>query len=115
MAQKFANVEDYLESLAPEVRQVLGEVRATIHAAVPEGEDLISYNMPTLVIGDRRIVHYAGWKKHVSLYPMPDDEDLAGELAAYASGQGTVKFPVDRPLPHDLIARVVQRLRDGQR
>ena len=115
MAQKFANVEDYLESLAPEVRQVLSEVRATIHAAVPEGEDTISYHMPTLVIGERRVVHYAGWKKHVSLYPMPDDEDLAEELSAYASGQGTLKFPVDQPVPHDLIARVVQRLSAASR
>jgi len=89
---------------------VLAEVRSTIHAALPEAEDAISYNMPTLMIGGRRIVHYAGWKKHVSLYPMPGDEDLATDLAPYAAGKGTLKFPLDQPVPHDLIARVVQRL-----
>lgn len=110
MAERFTNVEDYLESLDPDVRGVLEEVRAAIHAAVPEGVDAISYNIPTLMIGDRRIVHYAGWKKHVSLYPAPDDLDLQAELAPYAAGKGTLKFPVDEPLPHDLIARVAQRL-----
>lgn len=110
MAAKFTSVEDYLESLDPEVRDVLEQVRSTIHTAVPEGQDAISYNIPTLRIGERRIVHYAGWKKHISLYPTPDDEDLQSELAPYAAGKGTLKFPVDQPVPHDLIARVAQRL-----
>lgn len=114
MAEKFTNVEDYLESLDPEVRSVLKDVRVTIHAAVPDGEDAISYNLPTLRIGERRIVHYAGWKKHISLYPAPDDEDLQPELAPYSTGKGTLKFPLDQPLPHDLIARVARRL-SGQR
>lgn len=110
MAEKFTSVEDYLGSLDPEVRDVLEEVRATLHAAVPDGQDTISYNIPTLRIGERRIVHYAGWKRHISLYPAPDDEDLQAELAPYAAGKGTLKFPVDKPLPHGLIARVAQRL-----
>lgn len=113
MAEKFTSVEEYLASLDPEVRSVLEEVRSTIHAAVPDGEDAISYNIPTLKIGDRRIVHYAGWKEHVSLYPMPDDEDLQGELAPYAAGKGTVKFPISKPVPHDLIARLARRLSDA--
>lgn len=113
MAEKFTSVEDYLDSLDPEVRSVLEEVRATIHGAVPDGEDAISYNIPTLKIGERRIVHYAGWKQHISLYPAPDDEDLQTELAPYAAGKGTLKFPLDQPLPHALIARIAQRLNDG--
>lgn len=110
MTERFTSVEDYLESLDPDVRGVLEEVRATIHKAVPEGVDAISYNIPTLRIGDRRIVHYAGWKNHVSLYPAPDDLDLQGELAPYLAGKGTLKFPTGKPLPHALIARIVQRL-----
>ncbi len=115
MAQRFSSVEDYLDSLAPEVRDALEAVRATIHQAVPEGEDAITYNIPTLMIGERRIVHYAGWKKHLSLYPAPDDEDLARELGPYVSGQGTLKFPLERPIPHELIARVARRLSDALR
>ena len=115
MAQKFSSVEDYLDTLDTEVRRVLEEVRAAIHEAVPDGEDTITYNMPTVTIGGRKIVHYAGWKKHVSLYPMPDDEDLAAELAPYAAGKGTLKFPVDQPVPLDLVARVAQRLSAASR
>ena len=116
MAEHFASVEDYLGSLAPEVCTALEEVRATIHDALPEGEDAISYNMPTLMLGDRRIVHYAGWKKHVSLYPAPEaDGDLQREMAPYATGKGTLRFPLDEPIPHGLIARIVQRLSDDRR
>jgi len=115
MAEHFASVEDYLDSLATEVRTALEEVRATIHDAVPDGEDAISYNMPTLLLGDRRIVHYAGWKKHISLYPAPGaDDDLGREMAPYVAGKGTLKFPLGQPLPHGLIARIVQRLIDEQ-
>lgn len=113
MAEKFTSVADYLQALEPEVRGVLEEVRSIIHGAVPDGVDAISYNMPTLNVGERRIVHYAGWKKHVSLYPAPDDEDLQRELAPYATGRGTLQFPISKPLPHDLIARVARRLRDA--
>jgi uncharacterized protein YdhG (YjbR/CyaY superfamily) len=78
---------------------------------VPEGEDAISYNMPTLTLGGRRIVHYAGWKKHVSLYPAPEDDGALGrDLAPYSAGKGTLKFPLAEPMPHELIARIVQRL-----
>lgn len=115
MTEKFDTVEDYLDSLPPAVRSVLEEVRATLHDAVPGGEDAISYNMPTLMVGERRIVHYAGWTKHISLYPMPDDEDLADELAPYAAGRGTVRFPLTQPVPYDLVARIAQRLSDVQR
>lgn len=110
MAVKFATVEDYLDSLAPEVRSALQEVRATLHDAVPGAEDAISYNIATLKIGERRIVHYAGWKQHISLYPMPQDEDLAEELAPYAAGKGTLRFPLAQPVPLELVARIAQRL-----
>jgi len=111
LPEHFATVEDYLDSLAPDVRTALEAVRATIHDALPAGADVVSYNMPTLMLGDRRIVHYAGWKKHLSLYPAPEaDEDLRREMAPYVAGKGTLKFSLGKPLPHDLIARIVQRL-----
>ncbi|MET0997312.1 MAG: DUF1801 domain-containing protein [Marmoricola sp.] len=111
MAEPFPSVEAYLDSLAPEVRTALEQVRATIHDALPDGVDAISYNMPTLTLHGRRVVHYAGWKQHISLYPAPEaDDDLGREMAPYVAGKGTLKFPLDQPLPHDLIARIVQRL-----
>ena len=106
MAQKFANVDDYLASLPPDVQAVLQQVRQTIHDAVPDAQETISYNIPTMVRDGKRFVHFAGWAKHVALYPVPEaDEDLAADLAPYVVGQGTLKFSLDQPVPYALIGR----------
>ncbi len=111
MAEKFATVEDYLQSLAPEVRSALEDVRAAIHQAAPGADEAISYNIPTLRRDGRSVVHFAGWKAHVSLYPMPDgDAELERDLAPYSSGKGTLKFPLAEPIPLELVRRVVARL-----
>ncbi|MCW2847356.1 MAG: hypothetical protein JWR90_1330 [Marmoricola sp.] len=110
VAQQFDSVEDYLDSLGPEVRSIVEQVGAAIRVALPQGEHTITYNIPTVVVEGRRVVHYAGWKKHVSLYPAPADEDLQAELAPYVAGRGTLKFPVSQPVPYDLIATVARRL-----
>ena len=109
MAQKFTDVDDYLASLPPEVQAVLQQVRETIHQAVPGAQETISYNIPTMVRDGRRFLHFAGWAKHVALYPVPDaDEDLAADLAPYVVGQGTLRFSLDQPIPYALIGRVAQ-------
>jgi uncharacterized protein YdhG (YjbR/CyaY superfamily) len=106
MVQKFTDVDDYLTSLPPDVRTVLQRVRQTIHDAVPGAQETISYNIPTMVRDGRRFLHFAGWAKHVALYPVPDaDEDLADELAPYIAGQGTLRFCLDQPIPYPLIGR----------
>ena len=119
MPEQFTSVEDYLDSLAPDVRSALEEVRATLHSAVPGAEDTISYNMPTLMADGHRVVHYAGWSKHLSLYPAPEptpgDADLEREIAPYVAGKGTLKFPLDQPVPHDLVARVAKALSSASR
>ncbi len=91
-------------------------VRAVIHAEVAGAEETIGYQIPTFTLGGRSFVHVAGWKNHVSLYPMPDEDPaLMREAAPYLSGKGTVKLPLDRPLPLDLVARLVQALADRRR
>ena len=111
MPQKFADVDDYLASLAPEVREVVQRIRETIHAAVPGTQETISYNIPTMLRDGRRYVHFSGWAKHVSLYPAPAGDDaLVAELAPYMSGQGTLKFPLNRPIPYALIGRAAAAL-----
>lgn len=116
MPEKFTDVAGYLDSLAPQARAVVEEVRAILRDAVPGGVDAIRYNIPTLVRDGRSVVHFAGWAKHVSVYPAPDpgaDEELARELATYQSGRGTLKFPLSQPLPRDLIATVGRLLSDA--
>ncbi|MFC7621862.1 iron chaperone [Microlunatus sp. GCM10028923] len=103
----FATVEDYLAALPEEVRPLLAEVRATILRALPDAAERISYGMPTATLDGRSVIHYAAWKTHLSVYPVPaGDADLEHELAPYRSGPGTLRFPLGRPIPYQLIGRV---------
>ena len=94
------------------MQAVLQKVRQTVHAAVPGGgEEAIRYNMPTITLDGSSLVHFAGWKKHLSVYPEPDgDAVLTRDLAPFRGGKGTLKFPLDEPIPYDLIGRVARQL-----
>lgn len=114
MAQ-FTDIDDYLASLPEAARDVVQQIRDTIHAAVPGSQETISYNMPTMVRDGRRYVHFSGWSKHVALYPAPEgDADLVAALEPYASGQGTLRFRLNRPIPYALIGRAAAALADHQ-
>jgi uncharacterized protein YdhG (YjbR/CyaY superfamily) len=103
---KFETVDAYLASFPEEVRAILEQVRTTIRAAVPGAEETISYDIPTFKVDGRPVVYFAGWKHHVSVYPIPEvDEALEGELAPFLAAKGTLKFPLDRPIPYELIGR----------
>jgi uncharacterized protein YdhG (YjbR/CyaY superfamily) len=111
MAQQFSSVDQYLDNFPPEIRTVLQAARKTIRAADPGLQESISYGIPTFSIGGRPVVYLGGWKKHISIYPIPElDETLEPRLAPYLSGKGTAKFPLNKPIPHELITALVQRL-----
>lgn len=111
MAEKFETVEAYIASFPADVQDILRKVRTTILAAVPNAGERISYNIPTVTVDDRYVVYFSGWKSHLSVYPVPSgDERLDAELAAYKSGKGTLKFPLGRPIPYELIGRVAAAL-----
>ena len=111
MAQHSETVDDYISTFPPDVQTVLQAVRDTIHAAAPGAKESISYQIPTFSINGRPVVYLAGWKKHISLYPIPElDETLRPQVAPYLSGQGTAKFGLGKPIPHELITALVQRL-----
>lgn len=104
-------VDDYIASFPPDVRVTLEELRRTIHAAVPGAGERISYRIPTITLNGKAVVHFAAWTHHVSLYPVPDtDGETARELAPFLAGRGTVKFPLDQPVPYPLVARLVELL-----
>lgn len=114
MAEQFASVDDYIASFPAEVQVALEEVRRLVNGVVPEAEECITYNMPTLKVDGRAVLYYAGWKRHISLYPVPDgDEEFRALVAPYTSGASTAKFPLADPMPHDVIAAIVTRLRDA--
>lgn len=107
-----ARIDEYIARFPAEVQTVLRQMRETIRSAAPDAEETISYQIPTFKLNGTYLVYFAGFKKHVSLYPVPvEHPDFAQEMAVYGSGKGTMKVPLDEPLPIDLITRVVQHLR----
>jgi uncharacterized protein YdhG (YjbR/CyaY superfamily) len=116
MADKFDTVDGYIESFPPEVQVILEEIRRRIHVAAPGTEEKISYQIPTVTLDDRYLVYFAGWKRHVSLYPISTlDEPLEDEVAVYRSGKDTLQFPLNEPVPYDLIERIVGELVEKRR
>lgn len=111
MAVTYGSVEEYMASFPADVREVLEEVRRRLKQVVPDAGEKISYQIPTVTVGSKPVVYFAGWKAHLSVYPVPEgDEDLTRDLAPYLAGKGTLKFPLDRPIPYELIERVASRL-----
>ncbi|MFZ2501623.1 MAG: DUF1801 domain-containing protein [Nocardioides sp.] len=113
-----ATVGDYLDGLTPERREVAEQVlewcREAARAGGVEVTETISYQMPTIRRDGRSRAHFAVWDQHVSIYPVPTgDAALAGELAAYVAGKGTLKFSLREPLPEALIRRALQALIRG--
>jgi uncharacterized protein YdhG (YjbR/CyaY superfamily) len=118
VAEEFSTIDDYISSFPEDVQVVLEDVRRTIHNAVPGAGEAISYQIPTITLNGRYLVYFAGWKHHISLYPLPDmDEGFEQEIAPYKTGKGTLRFPLGKPIPHDLITKLVALLvqqRTGQ-
>jgi uncharacterized protein YdhG (YjbR/CyaY superfamily) len=107
--QKFGSVEEYIGSFPAEVQPVLEQVRRAILSAVPGARETISYQIPTIMLGGRPLLYFAGWKHHVSVYPAPGgDGALERRLGPYRSAKSTLKFPLSQPVPYDLIAQVAQ-------
>ncbi len=108
MTEQFSTVDEYVASFPEDVKVILGEIRQTIHSAVPGSEEKISYGMPTIMFERHYLVYFAAWKHHVSLYPLPQaDAALEHDMEPYAGAKGTLKFPLGKPIPYDLIRRVV--------
>jgi uncharacterized protein YdhG (YjbR/CyaY superfamily) len=111
MADKPSTVDEYIAGFPPDTRAILDEVRATMRRAVPTAREAISYDIPTYQLDGRDVVYFAGWKGHVSVYPLPGgDPDLVAEMAPYQSGKGTLRFSLSAPIPYALIGRVAAQL-----
>ena len=116
MAQPFEAVDGYIASFPAEVQEVLQEVRRRCRAAVPDSGEMISYGIPTITLGGKYVVYFAGWAHHVSLYPVPDgDASFEESLAPYRAAKGTLKFPLGKPMPYGLIGQVAARLAEVRR
>jgi uncharacterized protein YdhG (YjbR/CyaY superfamily) len=112
----FTSVAQYLATQPPKVRAVLRKVRAAIRAALPGAEEKISYRIPGYRYEGRMIIWFAGWKEHYSIYPATAFVvgELGDALGPYELRKGTIRFPLDRPVPVRLITRIAKlRLKES--
>jgi uncharacterized protein YdhG (YjbR/CyaY superfamily) len=106
-------IEECIAAFPPEVQTVLRRIRRTIRKAAPRAQEKISYGMPAFAL-DGNLVYFAAFKKHIGIFPpVRGDAKINKELARYRGQKGNLKFPLDEPIPYELIARVVKlRLRE---
>jgi uncharacterized protein YdhG (YjbR/CyaY superfamily) len=100
-------IDEYIAQFPDNVQQILVKIRAVIRDAAPEATEKISYQMPTFYLKGN-LVHFAAFKRHIGFYPVPSGiEAFKEELSGYKGAKGSVQFPLDEPIPYDLIRRIV--------
>jgi uncharacterized protein YdhG (YjbR/CyaY superfamily) len=103
------SIDAYIAEFPAEVQAVLQQVRAVIRSIVPDAEETIRYAIPTFRYKGRNLVHFAGFKNHIGLYATPSGHKaFEAELSKYKQGKGSVQFPLNQPMPLDLIERIVR-------
>ena len=104
----FISIDEYIATFPEEIQKILEELRATIKASAPDAQEKISYQMPTFALKGN-LVHFAAWKNHIGFYPTSTGtQAFKNELSIYEGAKGSVKFPIDKPLPLDLISKIVR-------
>ena len=109
MRKQFKTIDEYIEAFPADVQHILERMRKTIKQAAPESVEAISYQMPTFKLNGKNLVHFAAFKKHIGFYPIPSGiEAFKEELSPYRQGKGSVQFPTEKPIPYDLVERIVK-------
>lgn len=101
------NIDAYIAGFSGDVRDKLEMMRTVIRETAPEAEEKISYQMPTFTYQGRNLVHFAAFKNHIGFYPTPSGiEQFKEELSKYKRSKGAVQFPIDQPIPYDLVRKI---------
>lgn len=102
------DIDEYIARYPEDIQEILEKIRMTIREAAPEADERISYQIPTFAL-EGNLVHFAAYKNHIGFYPTPSGiEEFEEELSRYVGGKGSVKFPLDNPIPYDLITKIVR-------
>ena len=114
--QKSANIDEYIAGFPIETQKVLAQVRAIIKKVAPNAEETISYAIPAFNLNKHNLVYFAGYKNHISLYPVPKGSaTFEKEISKFKSGKGTMQFSLDKPLPIGVITKIVKyRLKENE-
>jgi uncharacterized protein YdhG (YjbR/CyaY superfamily) len=104
----YQSIDDYITGFPDNVQAILRQIRQLVRDLAPEAEESISYQMPTFKLHGP-LVYFGAYKSHIGFYPTPSGtEKFQEELAPYKSGKGSIRFPIDQPIPFDLIAEIVK-------
>jgi uncharacterized protein YdhG (YjbR/CyaY superfamily) len=107
--KKFKTMDEYINTFPKNVQSILEKMRQTMQQAAPEAIEAISYQMPTFKINGKNLVHFAAWKNHIGLYPTPSGiEAFKKELSPYKMSKGSIQFPINEPIPYDLVIKIVK-------
>jgi len=105
----FQSIDEYIAACPVETQERLRQIRETVKRMAPDAKEKISYQIACFELNGKNLVHFGGWKKHVSLYPVPaGSEAFERQSAPYMDGKGTLKFPLDEPLPMKLVDQVIK-------
>jgi uncharacterized protein YdhG (YjbR/CyaY superfamily) len=108
--KQLKTIDEYIATFPKEVQDVLEKIRSAIRESAPKAEEAISYGIPAFRLnGSRGSVYFAGWKNHIGFYPTPSGiEAFKKELAPFKQEKGSVQFPLDKPIPYDLVKKIVR-------
>ena len=104
------DIDEYIGMFPLDIQHILEQIRVTIKKVVPEAEETISYGIPTFNLNGTYLIYFAAYKKHIGFYPVPAElEQVDKGFASYkTSGKGTIQFPLNKPMPIDLITKLVK-------
>lgn len=103
------SIDEYIALYPAAVQSILRQLRQVIRQAAPGAEEAIKYGIPTFILNGQNVVHFGAYQHHIGFYPAPRAiEVFKTELAAYEGGKGTVQFPLNQPIPFELVARIVE-------
>jgi len=113
---KFTTIDGYIAQFPKEVQAILEKIRQTVADAAPGAVEAISYQIPTFKLNGSNLVHFAAWKDHIGFYATPaGNAAFQKELARYKMAKGSVQFPLDEPIPYDLVAEIARfRVKETQ-
>jgi uncharacterized protein YdhG (YjbR/CyaY superfamily) len=107
-SEKIETIEEYIESFPKNVQDILSKLRDAIRKAAPDAVESISYNMPTYKLDGKRLVYFSAWKSHIGLYSIPKvNAAFRKEMLPYEGEKGSLSFPLKKPIPYDLVTKIV--------
>lgn len=106
--KQFKTIDEYIKTFPGDIQSILEKIRQTIREAAPSAVEAMRYGIPTFQLNDKNLVHFAAFKNHIGFYPTPSGiEAFKKELSHYKGAKGSVQFPLDEPIPYDLVRKIV--------